>query len=277
MATAKVCPKYIEAFNNNEVYIARQLAIKYPQFSLSPPSTPTTSSDDAIHCLRAARLSAISPTDFAEKLFNATSNLLAPTNMSFNCSFKDDESQIGDNLNQSITEAENETIIPNDKVENVPDLNASNFSGFSFKPSTDLSEGILALIHEKIKKHIEPVLQVTNIKFTKKTPHNQYRVLLNDGLYSKYHGVIHSNTLSTLNTNCIIKITKHKTEILDTENGPTLMINILSMKVLESGNNIGKVIGNPQEIQYEIKSHSLNNGPIKRTHIADLTSETIIQ
>ena len=277
MATAKVCPKYIEAFNNNEVYMARQLAIKYPQFSLSTPSTPTSSSDDAIHCLRAARLSATDPSDFAEKLFNATSNLLAPTNMSFNCSLKDDESQIGDNLNQSLAESVNETIIPNDKIVNEPDLSASKFTGFSFKPSTDLSEGILALIHEKIKKHIEPVLQVTNIKFTKKTPHNQYRVLLNDGLYSMYHGIIHSNTLSTLNTNCIIKIMNYKTEILDTENGPTLMINILSMKVLESGNNVGKVIGNPQEIQAEIKTHSFNDSLVKRTHIDDLTSETIIQ
>ena len=230
MATAKVCPKYIEAFNNNEVYMARQLAAKYPQFSLSTPSTPTTSSDDVVHCLRAARLSATSPSDFAEKLFNATSNLLAPTNMSFNCSIKDDESQTGDDLNQTILESENEIIILNDQ---------------NVTTTIKLTQDVLANLPAQEPK--DPILQVIETSTVEMNGKQFLRLFLSDGICSRKIGIMDPESTENINQNCIIKITDYDAKELFTSKNRIESMEIFDYEIISCGNKVGKVIGSPEE------------------------------
>ena len=78
-ATARICPKYIEAFVSNEQKSAEQLSLKYPHLFTSPPSSPQpqhSNDSDISHILRAARLASKDPNDFANQLFQATSQLL---------------------------------------------------------------------------------------------------------------------------------------------------------------------------------------------------------
>ena len=79
VATARICPKYIEAFALNEQKAAEQLSIKYPHLFTSPSSSPQSqcsNNSNISYILRAARLASKDPSDFANQLYQATSQLL---------------------------------------------------------------------------------------------------------------------------------------------------------------------------------------------------------
>ena len=74
-ATARVCPKYQEAFLLNEKKAYEQLKVKYPDVNSSLISNENS---DFTNCLRAARLASTTPQEFSEQLFLTTQNLISP-------------------------------------------------------------------------------------------------------------------------------------------------------------------------------------------------------
>ena len=137
VATARICPKYIEAFISNEQQVARQLSIKYPQYFTTSPATPprssfnSTSQDHDI--LRAARLASNTPSEFAEQLFNATSTLINPhasptPSLAFDCELNESIDSIEEDIEdptstippQTVPVAESKTLnvsMPESKLE----------------------------------------------------------------------------------------------------------------------------------------------------------------